>query len=81
MYLLNIWRVLWPVIAATSIQKAAEELEDEMTGPVYYLARGLLRLAESFAVQADKGKNTTNKWFSADIHVLNPNRRPITERR
>lgn len=42
-------------------RKAAEELEDQMAGPVYYLARGLLRLAENLAVQADKGKNTTNK--------------------
>jgi hypothetical protein len=35
-------------------RKAAEELENEMTGPAYYLARGLLRLAESLAVQTDK---------------------------
>ncbi|MHB1512887.1 hypothetical protein [Acidiferrobacter sp.] len=27
-------------------RKAAEGLEDEMTEPAYYLARGLLRLAE-----------------------------------
>ncbi|MHB8252943.1 MAG: hypothetical protein ACYDEV_04450 [Acidiferrobacter sp.] len=32
-------------------QKAVEDLEEEMTGPVYYLARGLLRLAESLASQ------------------------------
>jgi hypothetical protein len=35
-------------------QKAAEGLEDEMTGPMYYLARGLSRLAESLASQTTK---------------------------
>ena len=38
--------------------KAAEELEGQMTGPVYYLARGLLRLVESLAAQADKEGTT-----------------------
>ncbi|MHB1609204.1 MAG: hypothetical protein ACYCXX_11335 [Acidiferrobacter thiooxydans] len=32
-------------------RKAAEELEGEMTGPVYYLARRVPRLAESLATQ------------------------------
>ena len=38
-------------------RKAAEELEGEMTEPVYYLARGLLRMAESLAAQTDNGSN------------------------
>jgi hypothetical protein len=39
-------------------RKAAEELEGQMTGPVYYLAKGLLRLAESLAAQMDKESTT-----------------------
>jgi len=35
-------------------RKAAEELEDQMTGPVYYLARGLLRLAENWGALTAK---------------------------
>jgi len=35
-------------------RKAVEELEDEMAGPVHYLARGLLRLAKSLAAQTGK---------------------------
>ena len=40
--------------AAYYFQKAAEELEGEMTGPMYYLARGLLRSAVGWAAQMDR---------------------------
>lgn len=35
-------------------RKATEGWEDQMTGPMYYLARGLLRLAESWAAETTK---------------------------
>ncbi len=42
-------------------RKAVEGLEDEMAGPSYYLARGLLRLAESLATQGSPMALTGNK--------------------
>jgi hypothetical protein len=35
-------------------RRAAEDMEDDLKVTLYYLARGLLRLAESLTVRADR---------------------------